>query len=342
MPITVVKSGKNTGTGSQPGNLTIPAVKAGNTLVLQIGCANTDAPAWFDSTGQLWKPRITGVTGGTGSQLVVYTLDDAIAGDHVLSFNGSLITPYNAKLWMEVNGARSGDSFDDGSLVTGSGPNTGVTITSNKLAQPGELIISSATFNLSGVTTDTCVPGYTIVQDEPDSDNWYGSTMAVKLSANTNGVAATWAATGAGAGTTICAVFGLIPVPIPAPKNSSGLRRWLIQYYSDYFAKREKEQELEALSKEMVKQASAGVITEKVRKPITERVIERKPDVEAARRRIQLQLQRNYLNKALAEFTGTQAIISQVSQLANESISLNERLDGEQADEDFILLASIL
>ena len=128
---------------------------------------------------------------------------------------------------------------------------------------------------------------------------------------------------------------------------SSGMRRTLIQYYSDYFAKRDKEKELEALSKEMVKQASAGVIGEKVHKPITERVIDEKPDVEDMRRRVQLQLQRSYLNKQLAEFTGTQAIISQASNLYDDSVSLvreqEERLLREQADqEDFLLLASVL
>jgi hypothetical protein len=123
---------------------------------------------------------------------------------------------------------------------------------------------------------------------------------------------------------------------------SSGLRRWLIQYYSDYF----KEKELEELSKEMVKQASAGVIPQKVHKPIVEREIDEKPDVDEMRRRVQLQLQRNYLNKQLAEYTGTQAIISQASQLGDDSIRLVEkqnRLLREQADEeDFILLASVL
>jgi hypothetical protein len=127
----------------------------------------------------------------------------------------------------------------------------------------------------------------------------------------------------------------------------SGMRRWLTQYYSDYFKKREQIKDLEELSKEMVKQASAGVISEKVHKPITERALEDKPDHEARQRRILLQLQRDYLNKQLAEFTGTQAIISQASQIRDDSIRLvreqEDRLLREQADqEDFLLLASVL
>jgi hypothetical protein len=131
--------------------------------------------------------------------------------------------------------------------------------------------------------------------------------------------------------------------PVGTGSGSSGMRRTLIQYYSDYFAKREKEKELEELSKEMVKQASAGVIAEKVHKPIVEREIEEKPDVNELRRRIQLQLQRNYLNKQLAEFTGTQAIIAQVSQLSDDSVGIHNRVLREQSDiEDFLLLASVL
>jgi hypothetical protein len=46
----------------------------------------------------------------------------------------------------------------------------------------------------------------------------------------------------------------------PQGPGASGMRRWLIQYYTDYFAKRDKEKALEEVSKELVKQASAGVI----------------------------------------------------------------------------------
>lgn len=121
------------------------------------------------------------------------------------------------------------------------------------------------------------------------------------------------------------------------------MRRTLIQYFSDAATRRQRVRGLEELSAEFIRQASAGVIGSKTVMPITERVIENKPDIQAHRRKIQLQLQRNYLNKQLAEYTGTQAIISQMSQFADESMGLANRLDGEPADdEDFLLLASVL
>jgi hypothetical protein len=338
MAVAVIQAVRNGGTGTDLNPITLNNVVAGSTLMLVVACANVDAPTMSDSGGQNWGPAKVSFVATTDTKNVVFILDNANAGTHTITM-GQTLNFYHGKCLVELKGCLN-PSFDAASLGTRFNKATPtITVNNAALSQADEALFSFMTTDMGGQVVNTETTGFTPIMSEPDNDNLYGYGLAFKNVNSKKIDSSTWNCTGTG--TMGAVLFGLRTTPPPV-KNAGGLRRWLIQYYSDYFAKRDKEKELEKLSQEMVNQASAGVISEKKHMPITERVIESKPDMQAVRRNVELQLQRSYLNKQLAEYTGNQAIISQVSQLADESIGLRSRLDGEQADEDFLLLASVL
>lgn len=125
----------------------------------------------------------------------------------------------------------------------------------------------------------------------------------------------------------------------PQGSGASGVRRWLIQYYNDYYEKRKKNEAIKELSKEVL-QASAGAVTPKmVRERRPSPVVILTPDAASLARKTQ-QLRDNLrINAQIDALMESQRVLAEMPNLRVDDLHLQIE-QGEE--EDLLLLASIL
>jgi hypothetical protein len=140
------------------------------------------------------------------------------------------------------------------------------------------------------------------------------------------------------------ALQGQVPTIVqaaPQAPAASGVRRWLTEYYTGYFEKREKDKALIELSKE-IEQASAGQVTPEI---IRERVkpaprVTLTPDAAQLAIQRQIRSEQRELAERFRVLQESQELLWQVPAVL-AAVTPSPRLD-EQDDEDYLLLASVL
>ncbi len=208
---------KVTGSGGYPlPPVALANVALHNTLLLITSSSDADDVQDFaDSSGQVWAPAFVRYDGvGTIVQLAAWILDDAVAGTHSIQFTNPSLSPYFTAILAEfVNTDRTG-SLDAPSLATNSGNAAGANVTSNALTKANELIVTAMSPHVAGIAVNSVTPGYTIIANEPDNDNFYGITVATKAAPSQAPVSADWvcASTG-GAQQMAMIIFALKPTP---------------------------------------------------------------------------------------------------------------------------------
>lgn len=149
----------------------------------------------------------------------------------------------------------------------------------------------------------------------------------------TTGTTVTRGVTEASAGTDAAAAT----VTPPPGQGASGVRRWLIQYYTDQQEKAAKDKALKELSKE-IEQASAGVITPRMVKTRTPTPVVTLTTDAAAQERARLNAAEKKRTDAQAQ--ALQDAIAALSKTLPAADDLHLRF--EQGEEDDMLLLSVL
>jgi hypothetical protein len=137
-----------------------------------------------------------------------------------------------------------------------------------------------------------------------------------------------------------------VVTPPPTPGNgASGYRRWLVQYYTDYFEKREKEKALKEMA-ENIEQLSAGAVkvTEVKRiAKLPEPIVQLTPDAKLLEANRIRRARQRALEEELRVFQENQQLLLEAAAaIASTREIANQRLTEQDDEDDLLLLASVL